>query len=491
MELKAEIALPNSGWLPKGVGSRELSFDKMRFCRYITSPMHPCRKFIVLLCPLLAALTAASVASAQPPPQVLHGHVRPVTRKLAPLHRMDAATTLDLSIALPLRNPDKLTNLLQEMYHPGGTNYRHFLTPEEFTAAFGPTPEDYQAVVDFAATHGLTVTKTHPNRTLVGVRGTVTNVERAFHTRLQVYQHPRESRTFFAPESEPSLDLATPVLAISGLDSYVVPRPNIHPGARPAVRPLGGSSGGGGGGSGAYGYYGYDFLTAYLPNTLAAGVLDGTGQSVALFELYGYNEDDISDYVGETLLPGNVALMNHLIDGFDGDDSDLDYLDFSLEVTSDIEMAISMAPNLSTVHVYEGAPPPTTTSAIQPASITAEINDIFNQIAVDDFAKQISCSYGMDINLATVQIFQQFAAQGQTLFQASGDNGAYAGAVAEPSDDPYITIVGGTDLYTDSDGSWLDEAAWLTPASDLSSYGATGGGIAWPIRYPGGSRAPA
>ena len=73
-------------------------------------------------------------------------------------------------------------------------------------------------------------------------------------------------------------------------------------------------------------------------------------------------------------------------------------------------------------------------------------------MATDNLASQLSCSYGMDINISTVQIFQQFAAQGQSFFQAAGDNGAYPGAVDEPSDDPYITIVGGTTLTTATSG---------------------------------------
>src|SRR6185312_2880922 len=96
------------------------------------------------------------------------------------------------------------------------------------------------------------------------------------------------------------------------LDSFVKPKPNIHvnlhPSAQPKVRPLGGGSGGGGGGgtgSGPYGYMGYDFQVAYTPDTL----LDGTGQSVALFELYGYSAQDIQDYVDETGIPG-VPLEN-------------------------------------------------------------------------------------------------------------------------------------------------------------------------------------
>ena len=129
------------------------------------------------------------------------------------------------------------------------------------------------------------------------------------------------------------------------------------------------------------------------------------------------------------------------------------YLDYAFEVTGDIEMAISMAPGLSSVLVYEGPTPqdvpPLGTNYIQDATTTAQINDVLNRMATDDLAKQLSCSYGFDINLSTVQIFQQYAAQGQSFFLASGDAGAFSTAVDEPADDPYITVVGGTTLTTD------------------------------------------
>ena len=68
------------------------------------------------------------------------------------------------------------------------------------------------------------------------------------------------------------------------------------------------------------------------------------------------------------------------------------------------------------------------TNYVQYAATTAQINDVLNRMATDDLANQLSCSYGMDINLSTVQIFQQFAAQGQSFFLASGDCGAFPAA---------------------------------------------------------------
>ena len=446
---------------------------------------------------VVAAFWLASSSPARAAQQVLKGHVPPMTKFLTPIGRLPGSARLELAIGLPLRNTNKLADLLQQLYQPGNADFHHYLTPDQFASSFGPSQQDYQTVIDFAKSHGLIVKGTHPNRTLLDVSGSVADIEKAFHIHLLVYQHPVEARTFFAPDREPSVDLNTPVLAISGLDNYVRPRPHLYPSGafpQPMVRPLGGggSGGGGGGGGGNTGpFEGYDYRNAY-----AAGVSqDGTGQSVGLFELFGFNPYDIQDYEDDNNISPYVTVQPELIDGASGSDDvdyldDPGYLDYAFEVTGDIEMAISMAPGLSTVYVYEGPTPldepPFETNYVQDAATTAQINDVLNRMATDDLAEQLSCSYGMDINLSTVQIFQQFAAQGQSFFLASGDGGAFPSAVDEPADDPYITVVGGTTLTTTSAGAWASETAWLMPAdpSQDTPYGATGGGVSTAYSIP-------
>ena len=217
---------------------------------------------------------------------------------------------------------------------------------------------------------------------------------------------------------------------------------------------------------------------------------------MGLFELSGYDLDDITEYEDENLL-SHVSVTNILVDGFDGDDANTD---FAIEATGDIEMAISMAPGLKSVLVYEGPPPVDDgqgpgTNYVQDAETTAQINDVLNHMATDDLANQLSCSYIMDINTSTVQIFQQYAAQGQSFFQGAGDSGAYPGAIDEPADDPYITIVGGTTLTTATSsegGAWSSETVWLTPAYYDDSLGfpvfipleGTGGGVSFTYAIP-------
>jgi hypothetical protein len=173
---------------------------------------------------LLAAMALMAVCwlgfslPARAAQQVLKGHVPPITKRLTPIGRLESGRRLELAIGLPLRNRQELTNLLQELYQPSHANFRHYLTADQFASDFGPSQEDYQAVADFAKAHGLIVKRTHPNRALLDVSGSVADIEKAFHITMRVYQHPVEARTFFAADLEPSIDLDTPVLTISGLD---------------------------------------------------------------------------------------------------------------------------------------------------------------------------------------------------------------------------------------------------------------------------------
>lgn len=166
----------------------------------------------------------------------LPGVVPAVVARLTPLGPLPATNRLNLAIGLPLRNEAALTNLLQQMYDPGSTNFHRYLTPDQFTAEFGPTEEDYQRVLAFAEAHGLSVTKTYANRKLVDVTGSVADIDTTFQIRLLRYEHPTEHREFFAPDTEPSVTAGVPILSVSGLSNYQRPHPATPGHARAPVQ---------------------------------------------------------------------------------------------------------------------------------------------------------------------------------------------------------------------------------------------------------------
>ncbi len=395
-----------------------------------------------LFCAVMFLFTIS--AQAQQPLQVLHNHVRPVVASghVAPVGVLPAAQRLNLAIMLPVRNQNDLTNLLDSLYDPSSSNYHQFLSVAQFTEQFGPSEQDYRAVIAFAKANGLTVTDTPANRLLVDVNGSVAQIEKAFHVQMKVYLHPTENRTFYSPDREPSLDLNVPVSHIAGLNNYSIPRPMLK---KAAAEQMAVHSNAGSGPGGAY--LGSDMRAAYYGGT----ALTGTGQAVAMVEFDGYNMSDVTGtFDGHTYtVPINNVLIDGASGGSDGDDG---------EQVLDIVQAIAMAPGLSQLRVY-----------IAPINSSIGVGDVdmFNKIATENIAKSISCSWGWNPadNTANDPIFQEYAAQGQNLFVASGDSGAYTGSNSTdssfPAEDVYVVAVGATDLTTNgAGGPWQSETAW-------------------------------
>jgi subtilase family serine protease len=403
-------------------------------------------------------LTAPSAAAQQ----VLHGHVPEAIARLhlQPIGRLPATNRLHLAIGLPLRNREALASMLEQLYDPASTNYHHYLTPPQFTDKFGPTEQDYQAVINFAKTNGLTVVGTYPNRALVEVDASVVDIERTFRVRMLVYQHPTERRIFYAADAEPSIDFGVALLVIGGLDNYIIPHP-----AGGEIKSLGASAGSAAITSSGP-FWGWDFRLAYLGPDVT---LLGSGQSVGLFELANYNPGDILQYENAAGIPfthqaqNPVTLTNVLVGG--GTSSS------DSECGLDIEMVISMAPGLSKVVVYEGYSYLLGTINNVDAILNTMANDTNNSV------NQFSCSWFFNVDANAEQSFLQFIAQGQSFLQASGDGDAWVGQISQPGDDTNITIVGGTTLTVNSlDNSYNSETVW-----NSGYYASAGISGPWPV----------
>ncbi len=424
-----------------------------------------------------AIQNAAASQAAQAVQPRLAGHV-PVAA-VAHAHlmgRVAAAQPVGLALTLPLRNPADLSDLLSRLYTPGDPLHGQFLTPAEFTARFGPTASDYMAVAAAAKSVGLQVTGTHPNRLILDVSGPASAVEAAFGLHLQNYR-AADGRVFRAPDAGPLLPrgMAGRVAGVVGLDTVLRLHSHLHPRLVPSVLSKHDGSGPAGGLAPS------DIKTAYSLNAVGA---NGSGQTIALFELDGYTATDIAAYEANFGLPA-VPLQKILVGdatGAAGSTSD--------ETTLDIDLAQALAPNLSRILLY-----------LSPNTDPGVI-DTFNRMATDNSAKQISTSFGEDEissgSAFTAQenpIFQEMAAQGQSIFSATGDYGAYDNGttltVDDPGSQPYVTGVGGTSLATSGTGGpYAAESVWglfynvndpnSTGGGDFGVGGGGGFSAVWP-----------
>jgi subtilase family serine protease len=420
--------------------------------------------FLLLAIPALAAER-----------QVLHDHVPDAVAKLnlQPVGRPSATNILHLGISLPLRNNEALGELFKEIQDPASPNFRHYLTPAQFNEKFGPTEADFKAVVNFARANGLTVKHTNPGRTLVSVEGTVADVEKTLHLTLRLYQHPTEARQFFAPDVEPSLDLAVPILAISGLNDYELLHSKAHAADKRGAAKYGGGSYDP---NGEQLLMGYDFRHAYAYGT----ELDGSGQVVGLLEEQGYNTNDILAYEATAGLP-NVPVQEVLVDGYphvpsyNGDG----------EASLDIEMAISMAPGLQKVVFYY----------FYYNDLDGVLTSMADPTNGEPMPLQISSSYGSGTDGGTSNCCLRLAVQGQSYFYAMGDEaalpvdpngpqGTYINGASAADLQPYMTQVGGTELYMTNVGAyWVNETVWGDSGPTGGPNGSSGG-ILTPIPIP-------
>src|SRR5271157_6478417 len=234
------------------------------------------RKLNVSLLALVALVSIMSIVGSAQSQTLMTRNTREavLSGEAKPVGRLPATQSMRFDIVLALRHRPELENFLEELYDPSSPSYKQYVTPQEFTARFGPSQEDYDALIRFAKASGFTVIGGSRDSMDVQLKGSVGAIEAAFHVTMGVYQHPTENRTFYAPDREPTVDLPFQLWHISGLDNYSIPHPNIkHRNIRMQPEITGSCPGGS--------YCGSDMRAAYYEGT----ALTGTGQNMALLEL--------------------------------------------------------------------------------------------------------------------------------------------------------------------------------------------------------------
>jgi hypothetical protein len=405
---------------------------------------------VAAYCAAIASLLTIPVRAQQQ--QLLTHHTRPavVNKQAKFISPLPATKRLKLAIMLPLKDQAGLNAFLSQLYDPQSPGYRQFLSVQQFTERFGPSQTNYDAVVKFARANNMTVVATPVNRMLVDVEASVADINRTFHVTMGKYQHPTEDRTFFAPDREPTVDLNVKLWHIAGLDDFSPPRSQLRY-AKPNEIKSEDVIGSGPGGT----YLGSDIRAAYY----GATALTGAGQTIGIYGL-NYNLSDIALYfntIGQPFNPSQVS--NYSTDGTastcpdncnDG------------EPAVDIQQSLSMAPGANIVEYFGNSDP-----------------DVFNAAASANIARQMSTSLlWLPADPTTDEpIFQEMGAQGQSIFVATGDSGAYNPTENPgfyPADDPYVTGVGGTDLSTNgAGGAWASETAWIGSGGGIDTNGLT------------------
>jgi pseudomonalisin len=358
-------------------------------------------------------------------------------------------------LGLPLRDRSGLDALLHDLYTPGSARYHRFLGPAEFAARFGPDQATVGAVAAWAGNAGLSVVSVSANRTLVGIEGPAAAFDAAFGTDLHRFRSATGS-WYTAPVVRGALPsgLAGRVDDIVGLDGLsAVVRPAVPHRAAQAGLPV------------SYGPQ--DLWTAYQ----APSSQTGQGQTIAILAQgdVSHAQTDLVTFEKTYHLP-QVPWTTVRTGPASGD------LSGTGEWDLDTQYATGMAPGVSSLLVYTA---PTTNDP----DVLTEIN----RWVTDDRAPQASASWGECETQAQVtgllaggdKALAQAAAQGQTLFAASGDNGGFCSiglpngvpggepGLSFPASSPHAVAVGGTTLLTAIPRP-LGEVAWVAGGGGVS-----------------------
>lgn len=393
------------------------------------------------------------------------------TRYLGP-HSTDDQMTVGL--VLQTSRQVERHNLIQALYNPQSSLYHHWLSKGEFEARFAPSQAHIEATKNFLTTAGLQLLAGSPSSTLVLARGTSSRIEAAFHTRIADYV-AADGTTFYANSEGVRVpaSLSGSVIGVLGLTNAVAARSHaVH--SKPEAGPKAAPPPPYGGGPSGSGLTPAQIAGIYNANPVYKMLKDrGQGITLGLFELSGYTRHDIEKYEDQYKLP-YVPLQDKPVLGGAMPITTGGSPDYGAgEVELDIELQIALAPGIKKVQVYNA---PNTE-----IGVVAE----YLQIAKDNTADATSSSWGQCEYLSTssqkiaeFQAFTQMATQGQSIFTASGDNGAFSCLPYtdanltgnnelqpdDPSGQPYVTAVGGTSFSKPNKTVLFDPGTNLNPA---------------------------
>jgi subtilase family serine protease len=472
-----------------------------------------CGAAVLALCALCAGSAAAAAASRQSLVR-LENSITPAlsTRARAIGTTVAAGSRLHLTVTLKPRDPAALAAYARAVSTPGTPLYHQYLSPDQFGRRFGASAVQLRRIRGAFARRGLKLGDPSAGRLSIPLAADVGTIERGFDVQLRRVR-TRGGQAVVAATRAPAIaaGAAAGVQSIVGLDSSSAPQPLTrrarHQG--PLTQPLADADAGAnaettgtsttatgtstataagpqpcaqatntGGQSG--GYTDNQLATAYGFTGLYRAGDNGSGTTVAIYELQPDNPSDIAAF--ESCYGISTPISYVSVDGGAGHGAGSD------EAAFDIENLIGFAPGAK-VLVYQGPNAQTGAPGSGPY-------DTFAAIVNQDRAQVVSVSWGnCEAQLgradarAESTLFEQATVQGQSIVAADGDNGAQdcnsrSGphynqlGVDDPAAQPYVTGVGGTTLQGYSPEVY--ETAWNSKhdsAGPSTMAGSTGGGV--------------
>ena len=364
-------------------------------------------------------------------------------------------TVLHLTLGLTDRDERGLQALLASGQH---------VTPQEYAARYGPDPQSVTRAQARLEAGGFAVAWT-PGAQVMSATVTAREADRFFAVSIDRRVGP-DGVSFYAPQQQPEVpaSLQPAVNGVSGLDDY----PRF---ATRSVRTVNGLTPA-------------DALDFYDMNPLRNAGLDGAGTTVVFIEIDRFDPAMLDRFAAEFTpdAPFNVEVR-----------SDTAHWGAPMaeqgEADMDLEIVHALAPRAREV-VYYAAPDERLYAAEQ-ALFAAYPHGAIESKSIGQ------CEAGETRSGLTVldDATKAAAAQGWSIFVASGDAGAFgctpngdANALSVSGDSAVssVTAVGGTTVLLSSGGGYYREAAWGEPIEQAGS----GGGLSTFFERPSWQSGP-
>lgn len=437
-------------------------FFRLQAAKFIMRTIKPSALFSFAVSGLVlvasaAAQPASSVAGVVDDTRlavIAHSHL-PLSsaNDLGPL---DETGRFDRMILVLKRSPQQqqaLAEFLDSQQTRGSANYHRWLTPDEFGRQFGPSSRDLEMVTGWLVQQGFTVGNIAASGIWVEFSGTAGQVNAAFHTQMRRYQAKGETHISNATDIFVPAALAPLVEGVGLHDFFSKPTfMRTHAQGSPAVTAPWNSA--------VTAIVPGDFATIYDLNPLYKAGLNGSGQTIAIVEEADINPSDIATFQKIFGLPSSQP--NIIVNGIDpGVDLTQGY---GAEATLDTEWSSAVAPGAA-IDLVVSEPTETTDGVTLSAMYILEHN--LAQIVSVSFAN-CEQNLGTAGNALWNSLWQQAAAQGISVFVASGDGGSVMCSAQrlylDPDYDfgpmsinglastPYNTAVGGTEFDEGANG---------------------------------------
>jgi hypothetical protein len=420
----------------------------------------------------VALSTPASAATAVP--AAVAGGPGPLPPGTRAIGALPAASPLSVDVALRVPDPAALQAFDTAVTTPSSPQFRHFITPDQFAADFGPDPAAISATRAWLGAQGLTLGATDRDGLLIPVSGSAAALGAAFGVGFQRDLLP-SGRVVHEPTQRPDVPstLASVVQGVVGLDNVALATSQIKhpPPGPPGESPM----------AGPIAHTGPTACTSALnsrgitaPQLAQAYSFDsleptneGQGVTIGVYELEPFANSDVTAFktcygITPTVTPVSVdgALTN--------------FGPGSGESALDIEVVMGLAPRAN-VRVYVGQ-----NGGVGPLDVyAAMVNQNVAQVLTTSWG-ECEPEAGTAASAVEFNILAEAAAQGQSFLAAAGDEGSEdchvpgisndsSLEVDDPASQPWVTSAGGTDLLSTSPDS---ESVWNTGLFE----GTTGGG---------------